>query len=589
MPPKATGKRPRGRPRGSGRGGGQAGSRASRSTAEPTTTSRENRGGRGGGGQGSGPPDRSGSAQSSDEPDADEPDVDEPDADELDQSDSGSGSESEEYDSEASAQRSAEEARQKKKGKKKTTGEKEKMIKFERIGRRTVAEVQDSNQERKEAALFGYDSEHWSNADEEDLQMKWKADRIRRSLLKLKNTEIKEVGALWRNVVQYYQCLPTDIVGPDTRLGYWDIRGKKGEVGSSGTPAWSSVFSKALGHILFHPLWDNGDRKSLVIALQFAVIVRTDDRRPWEFEDVTDIEDFRKSKKKPDSILRDSFEEKPYLLGVEDLALIEKALCDLGVYGTRTLATPEANRSGVVHLTRGTNKGLHPKEREREAAAARPPSVGTSPPRSSRSSRPGSRQDRGEEIFDHDLVEEDFQNGSSDEGDGGGGGGSGGGLSDLGGGGGGDDWSDDNGGGGGGGHDVDTTMADDQALSPRDVEGGDVKDVTMTAVVQRNSSVEAEGPTSIGGSEGASSRHGQDQIITSGSGGKRRASDAEIADSVGEQEEERPGRSPSLPTFPADLAQMRSHEGDMTQPGPSAGKLGSASRNTPSPYPLPIV
>jgi hypothetical protein len=45
---------------------------------------------------------------------------------------------------------------------------------------------------------------------------------------------------------------------------------------------------KAFKDLIFHHLWNDGNVGAMVMVLQFAVIVRTDDRRTWELENYTD-------------------------------------------------------------------------------------------------------------------------------------------------------------------------------------------------------------------------------------------------------------------------------------------------------------
>lgn len=130
-------------------------------------------------------------------------------------------------------------------------------------------------------------SEFWSQEDEANLSAEWRQDEMRRSLLNVSGNAIGELLVLWRTMVQYYKCFPTQIVSREYYLVYSPMRSKKGEVGEVDSPAWASTFCTPLSRILFHPLWDEGHNGPLIMMLQFAVIVRTDDRRTWDLENPT--------------------------------------------------------------------------------------------------------------------------------------------------------------------------------------------------------------------------------------------------------------------------------------------------------------
>ncbi|KAM7185810.1 hypothetical protein V8F33_012200 [Rhypophila sp. PSN 637] len=121
-------------------------------------------------------------------------------------------------------------------------------------------------------------SEDWTEEDEAALSAEWEADSTREVILQLGDTDLQELATVWSIVVQYFKCLPTDIIGPETRLTCAD---------GANTPAWSSEFCEALSRILIHELWDHADKGPLIVALEFAVIVRTDDRRPWNLRNPT--------------------------------------------------------------------------------------------------------------------------------------------------------------------------------------------------------------------------------------------------------------------------------------------------------------
>ncbi|KXH59583.1 hypothetical protein CSAL01_10296 [Colletotrichum salicis] len=77
-------------------------------------------------------------------------------------------------------------------------------------------------------------------------------------------------------LVRLFNASPFEIISTKCRLE-WDTNAKDA-VG----PHWSVKFTSRIATIAIHPLWQR-DVKLLTLALQYAVILRTQDTRPWLF------------------------------------------------------------------------------------------------------------------------------------------------------------------------------------------------------------------------------------------------------------------------------------------------------------------
>ncbi|KAJ3477530.1 hypothetical protein NLG97_g8814 [Lecanicillium saksenae] len=121
----------------------------------------------------------------------------------------------------------------------------------------------------------------WTNQDEA---------RVRRDWFDTENDEwsicasvSKPYGKLFRFCLHFAQCTPWDIVGIRTRLRFQpESRGR----GSGDACMWSAPFCNNLSMLVTHQLWPT-DRPlfladHLAAAIQYAVILRTGDRRPWD-------------------------------------------------------------------------------------------------------------------------------------------------------------------------------------------------------------------------------------------------------------------------------------------------------------------
>ncbi|KAJ2974116.1 hypothetical protein NQ176_g6227 [Zarea fungicola] len=121
----------------------------------------------------------------------------------------------------------------------------------------------------------------WTEQDEEAVQAAWVAEQTQWDILP---SAFLPYYKLWRLCLQFAECTPWDIVGSRTNLVF--------ELDASAPPAtsvnhmWSCVFCHGLSTLVTHCSWPTDQplalANSLAAALQYVVILRTGDSRPWD-------------------------------------------------------------------------------------------------------------------------------------------------------------------------------------------------------------------------------------------------------------------------------------------------------------------
>ncbi|KAK3331594.1 hypothetical protein B0T19DRAFT_438482 [Cercophora scortea] len=133
--------------------------------------------------------------------------------------------------------------------------------------------------------------ENWTEEEEEALEAEWKVEPVSVKIMGLQPNVLCPVAFLFRVTIRMYGCLPTDIINIKRRLANDTSHRLEKEFKNSDTPAWSHNFCPKLQKVLIqmHPMCRSGQgRVTLVVmAIQLAVIVRTDDRRTWRLENPT--------------------------------------------------------------------------------------------------------------------------------------------------------------------------------------------------------------------------------------------------------------------------------------------------------------
>ncbi|KAK1754363.1 hypothetical protein QBC47DRAFT_414328 [Echria macrotheca] len=210
----------------------------------------------------------------------------------------------------------------------------------------------------------------WTEQDEAQLQDAWRTDELRTLIERKPFNDFMPQLELWKFSLQYLRCAPTSVLGVENNF----------EIDRS---EWT-----AFEDLMFHHLWKHSNVRALVIVLQFAVIVRTDDRRTWELENHTDSkfideliveirseaekeparrrsivelckavrlrasrspwshlfkqisEAYKRSSALPQApVLEGSFAKRPYVISTKDLKLVVEAADLDGAYGRPPPAT----------------------------------------------------------------------------------------------------------------------------------------------------------------------------------------------------------------------------------------------------------
>lgn len=124
-------------------------------------------------------------------------------------------------------------------------------------------------------------SRQWSVADEDQVQAEWATEK---ALWKIPSGSRPPYKCLWRLCLDVAGCTPWDIVGAATNLKF--------DHGDQQLPMWSVGFCKSLTDIVAHPVWSlcGAERAPhIATAIQYAAILRTDDRRPWDVSYFNDL------------------------------------------------------------------------------------------------------------------------------------------------------------------------------------------------------------------------------------------------------------------------------------------------------------
>ncbi|KPM34329.1 hypothetical protein AK830_g12245 [Neonectria ditissima] len=124
--------------------------------------------------------------------------------------------------------------------------------------------------------------QHWSQTDEAQLALDWP---VVKDNWKTPDSLPGVYRSLWALCLKFMICTPFDIVGVKTNFAF-----ERKSVGLHGfakdSRMFSMVFCKAMSPLITHSVWEStvpGEAaKNLTMALQYAVILRTNDQRPWK-------------------------------------------------------------------------------------------------------------------------------------------------------------------------------------------------------------------------------------------------------------------------------------------------------------------
>lgn len=111
----------------------------------------------------------------------------------------------------------------------------------------------------------------WTQQDEDKMMDEWNSSPEKESYASMRpNPSLK---ALWKVCMRIFRCTPLDLLSPLLQLRY------------NASVVLAQKFCNALSPLIPHPVW-KGSAWRLAMALQYAIICRTDDRRPWRLEPI---------------------------------------------------------------------------------------------------------------------------------------------------------------------------------------------------------------------------------------------------------------------------------------------------------------
>lgn len=133
-------------------------------------------------------------------------------------------------------------------------------------------------QDQPHPALQHARNPNWSEADEARAEALWQAEKEQWKMF----ASSQGYTTLWKICLQFANCSPWDIVGERTRLCFKPDNTPHARV-SSGR-MWSDGFCTALARLVTHIVWpshfDGALAMNIAAAVQYAVILRTNDQRP---------------------------------------------------------------------------------------------------------------------------------------------------------------------------------------------------------------------------------------------------------------------------------------------------------------------
>lgn len=121
----------------------------------------------------------------------------------------------------------------------------------------------------------------WTKKDEENLIQEAESDAEFRHRCAYQDY----ISSTWKTAYKFMGCLATDIVGPKTCLVFRD------DHATSKNRFWASRFCRKLSALIVQPIFAANPQK-LALAIQWAVICRTNDRRKCRLSGCNDEDEF---------------------------------------------------------------------------------------------------------------------------------------------------------------------------------------------------------------------------------------------------------------------------------------------------------
>ncbi|KAK7420580.1 hypothetical protein QQZ08_010339 [Neonectria magnoliae] len=143
-------------------------------------------------------------------------------------------------------------------------------------------------------------NDQWSEDQEQVLVEEWDALY---GEVNFKGSSADKTLVVWKICLRLFRCSPLHMISPMYDLLYTHLPNKNDN--ALPTVFWSKDFCNTLARLATHPFW-NGDVNRLTLAIQFAVICRTDDRRVWKMPNIGPCEPLDELRKQMNRIRGDT-------------------------------------------------------------------------------------------------------------------------------------------------------------------------------------------------------------------------------------------------------------------------------------------
>ncbi|KAL2681362.1 hypothetical protein Neosp_008973 [[Neocosmospora] mangrovei] len=112
----------------------------------------------------------------------------------------------------------------------------------------------------------------WTQQDEDAMMLVWDSSPEKAVCATIR-PDNGAIRSLWKACLRIFRCTPLDLLSPLMNLRFQPLVASNGVL--------PQKFCRHLAALIVQPIW-RGTPRRLAVALQYAVISRTDDRRPWK-------------------------------------------------------------------------------------------------------------------------------------------------------------------------------------------------------------------------------------------------------------------------------------------------------------------
>lgn len=113
--------------------------------------------------------------------------------------------------------------------------------------------------------------DQWTQQDEGTMMLEWDSSPEKAAFAAIR-PDNGAIRSLWKACLRIFRCTPLYLLSPLMNLRFQPLIPSNGLL--------PQKFCRRLAALVVHPTW-RGDPERLAVALQYAVITRTDDRRRW--------------------------------------------------------------------------------------------------------------------------------------------------------------------------------------------------------------------------------------------------------------------------------------------------------------------